>query len=331
MSERGKVVITDFLSDGLAPERDGLGDLAEVVALNAHREEELVDQIDNADALMVYHNIAITDRSIARLDGCKLIVRCGVGVDNIDVQAARRLGIPVANVPDYGTEEVADSALAMALSLARGVHQLNSRLRRNEGAWRYTQAAPLQRLRGSVFGIVGLGRIGTAVARRAKAIGMDVVFHDPYKPVGYDKALGIRQAASLQELLRQSTIVTLHCPLTDETQHLINAETLSMMQPRSFLINTARGCVADTTAVVEAIASGQLAGAGLDVLPQEPPADEDPLIVAWRDPTHPAHDRLLINPHAAFYCEQGLADIRVKATQECRRALLREPLRNVVN
>jgi len=331
MSERGKVVITDFLSDGLEPERDGLGDLAEVVALDAHREEELVDQIDNADALMVYHNIAITDRSIARLEGCKLIVRCGVGVDNIDVQAARRLGIPVANVPDYGTEEVADSALAMALSLARGVHQLNSRLRRNEGPWQYTQAAPLQRLRGSIFGIVGLGRIGTAVARRAKAVGMDVVFHDPYKPVGYDKALGIRQAASLQELLRQSYIVSLHCPLTDETQHLIDAETLSMMQPRSFLINTARGRVADTTAVMEAIASGQLAGAGLDVLPQEPPADEDPLIVAWRDPTHPAHDRLLINPHAAFYCEQGLADIRVKATQECRRALLREPLRNVVN
>ena len=331
MSEPGKVVITDFVSDDLEPERSGLGGLAEVVALNAHHEDQLLDHIGDADALMVYHNVSLTDRSIARLSGCKVIVRCGVGVDNVDVRAARRLGIPVANVPDYGTEEVADSAMAMVLSLARGVHPLNSRLQRNEGEWRYSQAAPLQRLRGEVFGIIGLGRIGTAVAQRAKAHGMDVVFYDPYKPAGHDKALGIRQSVSLEDLLRQSYVVSLHCPLTDETHRLINAETLNMMRRRSFLINNARGSVVDTAAVVDAIASGQLAGAGLDVLVSEPPEDDDPVIVAWRDPTHPAHDRLLINPHAAFYCEQGLTDMRVKATQECRRALLGEPLLNVVN
>jgi D-3-phosphoglycerate dehydrogenase/C-terminal binding protein len=331
MPPRFKVAITDFLTHSPDAEKEILGDLAHVACLQAQHEDELAGQIEDADAVMIYHCLRFTAKSIARLKQCKLIVRCGVGYDNVDYRAAREQGIPVANVPDYGTEEVADSAIGMALSLARGISLLNSRLRAGGGDWSYSHAAPLPRLRGRVFAIVGLGRIGSAAALRAKALGMDVAYYDPYAPDGRDKSLGIRRVEALDELLASAYIVSLHCPLTAETRHLINARTLEKMPPGSYLVNTSRGGVVDTTAVPQAIASGRLAGAAIDVLEHEPPAADDPLIVAWRDPQHPAHHRLIVNPHAAFYCVQGLMDMRVKGAEACRRALLGLPLRNVVN
>lgn len=326
-----KVVVADFITGPLDPERSVLGELADVRAVAAHSEQDLVGRVEDAHALMIYHTIAITRRTIDRLQCCKLIVRCGVGYDNIDCAAARARGIPVANVPDYGTEEVADTALGMALALVRCISLLNSRLRAGLGEWSFQQAVPIWRLRGRVFGVVGLGRIGTATALRAKALGMDVAFYDPYVPDGRDKALGIRRCESLDELLRQTWVLSLHCPLTEETRSLINLNTLRTMPPGSYLVNTARGAIVDTRALADVLADGHLAGAALDVLPQEPPAPDDPLLAAWRDPAHPAHHRLILNPHTAFYCQEGLMEMRLKGSQACRRALLGLPLRNVVN
>ena len=326
-----RVVVTDFVSDDLGPERRVLDGLASVEALGATREEDLAGRVDDADAVMMYHTMPLTAQTIGRLRHCRLIVRCGVGVDNVDHAFAAGRGIPVANVPDYGTEDVADSAVGMALSLARGTHYLNSRLRSGEGRWSYTQAAPVHRLRGRVFGIVGLGRIGTAAALRAKALGMDVVFYDPYKPDGYDKALCVRRVETLEELLRLSHVLSLHCPLTPRSTRMIDAAAIALMYRGSFLVNTARGEVVDLDAVAAAIESGQLAGAGIDVLPKEPPAGDEKLLAAWRDPSHPCHHRVILNPHAAFYSEEGLTDMRVRGAEACRRALRGEPLRNVVN
>ncbi len=329
--ERRQVIITDFINDDLGPERQVLADLAEVIALDALEEDELLGRIEQADAIILYHELWLTRKSLERLERCKLIVRGGVGFDNVDWKFCRERGIPVANVPDYGSEEVADTAIAMALSLARGVHVLNSRLQAGERPWAYSQVVPLQRLRTAVFGVIGLGRIGTAAALRAKALGMDVVFYDPHKPDGYDKAVGIRRAETLDELLAEAVVVSVHCPLNDETHHMIDAAAIAKMRHGAFLVNTARGAVVDTKAIPEAIASGQLAGAGIDVLEKEPPADDDPMLAAWRDPQHPAHHRLIVNPHAAFYSEQGLLDMRLKSAEACRRALLGLPLRNVIN
>ena len=330
MTQRFRVAITDFLTDDLTPERALLEDLADVVAFNAFAEAELAGKLDDADAVMLYHNITISAATIGRLRHCKLIVRCGVGFDNVDRVFARGRGIPVANVPDYGTEEVADSAIGMMLALTRGIHFFNSRLRRG-GPYSYTDGAPLFRLRGRVFGIIGLGRIGTATALRAKALGMDVAFYDPLKPDGYDKSLGVRRIETLPDLLAQSHVVSLHCPLTDETRHIIAAEQIAQMRRGAYLVNTARGGCVDVAAIPEAIRSGQLAGAAIDVLPHEPPPDDHPLLKAWRDPNDPCHDRVIVNPHAAFYSEEGLRDMRVKGAEACRRALLGQPLRNVVN
>ena len=331
MSKRAKVLVTDFVSEPLDCERRILGDLADVVALDARNESELAGRIEDSDAVMMYHFISIGEATINSLKNCRLIVRCGVGVDNVDHAAARRRGIPVANVPDYGTEDVADSALGMALTLSRGIHFLNSRLRRAQGPWSYTQAAPVPRLRGRTFGIIGLGCIGTAAALRAKAFGMNVAFYDPYVADGWEKALGVRRCETLGELLAQSHIVSPHCPLTPETHHILNRETIAQMPRGSFVINTSRGGVVDVLAVLEAVTNGHLAGAGIDVLETEPPDSEHPLLQAWRDPAHPAHDRIILNPHAAFYSEEGLMDMRIKGSENCRRALLGKPLRNVVN
>jgi D-3-phosphoglycerate dehydrogenase/C-terminal binding protein len=326
-----RVVVTDFINDSLEPERRILAGIAEVEALDAFHEDDCRGRIETADAVMMYHNLSISRRTIERLERCKLIVRCGVGIDNVDHAFARTRGIAVANVPDYGTEDVADTAIGMMLAMVRGINQYNVRLRDRPDPWMYTVTVPLRRLRGRVFGIVGLGRIGTAAAVRAKALGMDVVFYDPFKPDGWDKATGSRRAESVQELFAQSHVLSLHCPLTPETAGIVNAESLEWLPRGSYLVNTARGGVVDTSALPAALASGRLAGAAIDVLVQEPPRPDDPLLVAWRDPGHPAHERLIVNPHAAFYSEEGLLDMRTKGTEACRRALLGLPLRNVVN
>ena len=326
-----RVVITDFINDSLEIERGVLGAVADVEACDASDEAALAGRIETADAIMMYHNLSLTRPSIERLRRCRLIVRCGVGFDNVDHARAAELGIPVANVPDYGTEDVADSAIGMALALSRGIHQYNTRLREQPDPWMYWVAQPLSRLRGRVFAVVGLGRIGTATALRAKALGMDVCFYDPLKPDGYDKAVGIRRVESLEELMRQAWILSLHCPLTDQTRRMIRAETLAWMPDGSYLVNTARGEVVDVAAIPPAIASGKLAGAAIDVLADEPPRPDNPLLRAWRDRSHPAYERLIVNPHAAFYSEEGLNDMRRKGAEACLRALTDRPLRNIVN
>lgn len=330
MNKPHKIVITDFIADNLAAEKSIAGADAEIVPLSASAEEDLEGRVEDADAIIMYHTISLTARTIGRLKRCKLIVRAGVGVDNVDHAFARTCGIPVANIPDYGCEEVADTAIGMMLALTRGISLLNSRLRVAEGLWSYTQAQPLTRLRNSVIGIVGLGRIGTAAALRAKALGMKVVFYDPFKPDGYDKALGIHKANSLQDLLQQSMVVSLHCPLTTQTHHMMDKRSLEFLPSGAYLINTARGRVVDTAVIPGAIKSGRLSGAAFDVLEHEPPL-HDPLVQAWRDPAHPAYQRVIINPHAAFYSEEGLQEIRVRSTQACIQALRGGDVKNIVN
>jgi D-3-phosphoglycerate dehydrogenase/C-terminal binding protein len=330
MDKKYKIVITDFIADSLAIENNIIREAAEVIALDAYNEKELQGKIEDADAIIMYHTLAITRQTIDRLNECRIIVRAGVGIDNVDHSYARTCGIPVVNVPDYGSEDVADTAIGMMLALTRGISFLNSRLREGRGEWSYMQAQPLTRLRKRNIGIVGLGRIGTAAALRAKSFGMNASFYDPYKPDGFDKALGITRAESLQGLLEQVEVLSLHCPLTPETYHMINKKTLTHLPASSYLINTARGGIVDTSAIPDAIESGQLAGAAFDVLEQEPPFD-DTLVEAWRNPAHPAYHKVLINPHSAFYSEEGLKEIRVKSAHACLHALKGEEVRNIVN
>jgi phosphoglycerate dehydrogenase-like enzyme len=225
----------------------------------------------------------------------------------------------VCNVPDYGTEEVADHAIMFLLALARKLVPCHQAIR--SGTWHYETAVGTPRLRGKTLGLIGCGRIGTATALRAKALGLDVVFRDPYLRQGMEKALGIRRVHTLDELLVQSHFVSLHCYLDATTHHLINKTTLARMREAAILINTARGPCIDESALLDALDSGRLAGAGLDVVEREP-LDNARL----RD-----HPRILFTPHSAFYSVEGFIELRTKTAQEVRRILLGEPPRNPVN
>jgi len=263
------------------------------------------------------------------LEECRIIVRCGVGFDSVDIQAAGAMGIPVCNVPDYGVDEVADHAIGLMLACSRGLVRVERTVRFSLAPWDKRAVGFVPRLAGLTMGIVGLGRIGGATALRAKAFKMRVIACDPYLRPGLEKVLGV-QMVDLPTLLAESDVVSLHTPLTEETRNLMDARALARMKPTAFLINTARGAVVDVAALADALSAGRLAGAGIDVLPSEPPTTDLPLIKLWQAQSEPFVN-LIITPHVAFYSEAGMVEMRVKAAQEIRRALRAEPLLNCVN
>jgi lactate dehydrogenase-like 2-hydroxyacid dehydrogenase len=262
----------------------------------------------------------------------RIVVRMGVGYDNIDGKLWGAAGVPLCNVPDYGTSEVADHAIAMMLTLARGTSFYNETLRAEGAAgWRYDAPPTVRRLRGDICGVIGLGAIGTAAALRAKAFGMNVRFYDPYILPGRDIALGFQRDMELATLLAASDVVTIHAPLTDETREMINPKTIGQMKKGALLINAARGPIVDTAAVLEGLRSGQLGGVGLDVLPKEPIDLADPFIAAWHANEDWIKGRVLLSPHAAFYSAASFVDQRQKSVMTAVRYLRDGILLNCVN
>lgn len=285
------------------------------------------------DAMVVWHEMKVDRALIATLKRCRIIVRAGVGFDHIDLAAAAELGIPVCNTPDYGTSEVADHAIALMLALRRGIVSYHQHMVASpQTGFDYTLAPLVSRLRGRNFGVVGLGRIGIATALRAKAFGMNVIAYDPLVSRGTEIAVGVEREESLEELLAASHVVSLHCPLTPETHQMINRETLRHMRRDAILINTARGAIINTGAVLEALREGSLAGAGLDVLPVEPPKADDALSLAYAGRLHDlAGNRLILTPHAAWSSPESVADARRLAVETAMLYLREGKLRNLVN
>jgi phosphoglycerate dehydrogenase-like enzyme len=318
MSGRPLAVITDALAEA-GVERDVLDPVADVKPLQTDDEADVARHGGAADVLLVFHTIKLTERSLAVLERCKGIVRCGVGFDNVDLQAAGRCGIVVCNVPDYGTEEVADHALMLLLALARRLLPARDALR--AGRWDVTTVFGAPRLRGRTLGLVGCGRIGTAVALRARAFGLRVVFYDPFKPDGLEKSLGVERVYHLDDLWPQAEFLSLHCPLTRATRHVVNAHSLARLPAGAYVVNTARGPCVDAAALCDALDSGRVAAAALDVFEREPLDDE-------RLRHHP---RVLLTPHAAFYSVEAFREMRAKGAEEACRILLGEPVRNPVN
>jgi phosphoglycerate dehydrogenase-like enzyme len=312
------VVVADFLTEA-SVEGPILGDIARITLAGACSEDELERHLATADALILFHDIALVgEATFSRAPRCKCIVRAGVGYNNVDCVAAANHGVIVCNVPDYGTEEVADHAMLLLLALARRLLPSDAAIR--AGGWDYRTAVGTPRLRGKTIGLVGCGRIGTATALRAKAFGLDVVFFDPMVPQGLDKALGVRRVFRLEELLELSHFVSIHCYLDHTTRHLIDARSLERMRPGAYLINTARGPIVDQEALIAALDTDRLAGAGIDVVEREP-LDDDRLR---------SHPKVILTPHAAFYSVEGFIELRTKTAEEVRRILLGEPPRNRV-
>lgn len=286
-------------------------------------------ECDATDALVI-SRLQVSPEQLARFHNLKVVVRSGVGYDNLPRAQAAKQGALVCNVPDYGTAEVCDTAIAMMLALRRGVI-LHHDAQRAGASWAYVKHPVIRRMAVQTLGIVGLGRIGTAVALRAKALGMKVVFFDPKLPRGAELAISVGRAESLEELLRQSDVLSIHTPLLPSTRGMIGAKELALLPEGAVLINTARGPIVDLDAVEAALRSGRLAGAGLDVIPVEPPVEPYPsLLKAYHAGEEWQRGRLMILPHIAFYSPEAWMDIRVKTAETVRAAILTNTPQNVI-
>ena len=329
-----KVLYPDVLSaDNNAVERAISGDAVEFLIYNESDPSKIGDAVwGSSHAMVTGLSMPIDASVVEKLRECRIIARLGVGYDLIDVEAAGAKGIAVCNVPDYGTNEVADHALALLLSFTRGIPQYTEAYRRQgRDGWDYKLTPVMTRMLGKRFGVVGLGRIGTAAAMRAKGFGMNVIAYDPFVPHGQELALQIDRASSLEDLLASADFISIHAPLTEGTYHLIDESAVSKMKKGVILVNTARGGICDLDAIYTGLKSGQIGAAGLDVFEQEPPADNHPLITAWQAREDWIEGRFVATPHAAFYSPTSSRELREKAVMTCIDHLKNGELRNCVN
>jgi phosphoglycerate dehydrogenase-like enzyme len=273
----------------------------EATTAQCRTEDDVIEAAHGCDGLLAQY-APMNAKVFGALPEVKVVSRFGAGFDTVNLEDAKRHGVWVANSPDYGVGEVATHALGLALSLVRHIPWYDRDIRAQR--WHYTSAGTLRRPAELTLGIVGLGRIGSRMAKISRPVFKRVIACDPYIDAAAfpDFVTRVEQSA----LFREADVVSLHVPLNDETRGLAGRAQLALMQPGSWLVNTARGAVADVDAVLEALDNGTLDGAALDVLPQEPPAADHPVL---------RHPRMLLTPHAAFYSDAGEKELRRKAAQ----------------
>jgi D-3-phosphoglycerate dehydrogenase len=304
----------DRVGSTLQPERAILEPLGITVHYVSVEPERRRQEIGRADAVLL--NRTVVDAGFFdTAPSCRVIVTYGVGHDHIDLAEAERRGVIVAHVPDYCTEEVADHTVALLLAVARGIGRGHAAVR--TGGWGINTVGPLHRLRGRVLGLVGYGRIARAVATRVQAFGLTVVAYDPAFPQTSVNRGAVRLLDSLEALLQASDAVSLHLPLSPETKDLIDAAALRQMKPGAILINTSRGALVDLSALLKALDDGQLAGAGLDVFPDEPP-----------DPESISRPNLVVTPHIGYYSLESLHELKESAARAVAAALTGAPVAN---
>ncbi|MFM0043047.1 MULTISPECIES: C-terminal binding protein [Paraburkholderia] len=313
-----KVVLTDYAWDSLSIEHEILDDLAELTVLQSKNFDELLPYLSDCDALLNTYAGPITAVVMEAMPKCKIIARYGIGIDTIDLDAATAAGIIVTNNPSYCISEVAEHTVALLLSAARKITFYDRRVR--EGEWDVPAAKPIARVAGKTLGLVGFGNIARNVAVAAQALGMRVLFSDPFVPDRY-RGVGPTKV-DLPELLAQSDFVSVHAPLTADTRHLIGKSAFGQMKRSAILVNCGRGPLVETEALVTALDTGQIAGCALDT------TDPEPL-----PPQHPLRDRdnVLITPHAAWFSEDAMIALQRGAPGEVRRVLSGEWPLNVVN
>jgi D-3-phosphoglycerate dehydrogenase len=311
------VVITDSNLGSDADERVLVAAGMATVRLQARTGAEVIAGLSQvpADAIIVQW-APVTAAVLDAAPGCRFVSRLGIGYEMIDVAAATRRGVAVANTPEYCVDEVVAHSLAMVLWLVRGLGRFDAALRRGE--WGAAGTCPeAARPAETVVGVIGLGRIGARVAAQASALGFRVLGHDPYATAGENVRL-----ASLEELLRTSHVVTLHAPLTAQTRHLIRGETIELMRPGALLVNTCRGGLIDEAAIAAALRAGRLGGAALDVFETEPLPAGSPLR---------SLPNVLLSPHAAWYSPASLAELPVRAAGQVVDFLAGRPVPSIVN
>jgi D-3-phosphoglycerate dehydrogenase len=291
------VVAVDLEWEDLAPERTALATAgAELVRMHDLRDSQVPDVV----ALLTEGITGVTGDDLRRFPNLKIVSELATGYDAVDVDTARELGIAVTNVAGYCTEEVADHTLALALSLIRGLEPLHRQA--VEGRWADIELGSVRRSAESTWGVIGFGRIGQAVARRAAAFGYQICAHDPQLPDRQIADCGA-QPMGLDELLASADVLSIHAARTGLDDHMLDRRRLALLKPTAYLINVARGAFIDEEALADALDAGGLAGAALDVLTEEPPDPSNRLL---------HHPGTLITPHSAWYSDSALAELRTR-------------------
>ncbi|AZH23894.1 C-terminal binding protein [Haloplanus aerogenes] len=310
------VVFTDHTFDDLDLEREILAEIgADLIDAEAS-DEPLEALLADADGVIVMYEEVDGDLLDA-MPNCRVVSRTGIGFDNVDLDAATERGVYVTNVPDYCIPEVSSHTIAHLLALERKIVEYNDRIK--SGEWDVNAGRTMHRLDGQTLGLIAFGDIARAVAEKASAFGMDVLAHDPY----VDEVTGdVRLVDDLSTLLAESDAVSIHSPLTPQTQGMIGADELAQMKESAFLVNTARGGIVDEDALAEAIREGGIAGAGLDVLAEEPPADDSPLLDL---------ENVILTPHAAYNSAESVVELRTKAARNVAQTLAGDVPDYVVN
>ena len=307
-----KVGVSDYVQPPFDLELEALGESWEVVQIDSNLES--FEGLSDLDALLVWH-APITEETVKLLRSCRIVVRYGVGYDQINVPALENAGILFSNTPDYGTEEVADTAASMILHHVRRVGEYDYHCRHYAQGWQEHTLEPLMRTSTLCLGVIGVGRIGSALIRRMRPFGFRIIGYDPYQPSGHEKAIGYERVDAIADLLNQAHIVSMHCPASEETTGMIDADFLAAMKEGSLLVNTARGSlIASLDPIYRALRSGNLGAVALDVLPSEPP-EQHPLLDAWRAESPWLRGRLTITPHTAYYSESAWKEMRFRAAQ----------------
>lgn len=318
--DRPKVVITDFDFGDTDVERKILEAVgAEVVGLQSKQEDDLFDAARDC-AAMINQYARIGRATISRMQKCEVIARYGVGVDIVDVDAATERGILVTNVQDYCTEEVADHAIALWLSLARKLSDYDRAT--HNGVWRWQSGQPVYRIRGRTMGVVSFGKIGQAIACRARAFGASIIAYDPFLPEAFAREHNV-ELVTKDDLLRRSDYVLMQAPMTPETRHFLSDAEFAKMKTGAILVNTGRGPTVDNAALYRALTQGKLAAAGLDD-PEEEPAKR----ATWDPADNPLFSlpNVLVTPHAAYYSEESITAARtIAATQVAKVLTNQEP------
>lgn len=285
---------------------------------------------ERVEVLIVWHE-HINTGYIDQFPNLKGIIRYGVGYDNIDIDYSRSKNIDVCNTPDYGTDEVSDTAIAMIMNIARGVSRYDAMCRAYAEGWQENTLGEIRRTSDYKLGVIGAGRIGGGVLLKAKMLRLQTLMYDPYTPSGHEKMLDAVRVDSLEELLAESDIVSIHTPLTEETRGLVDQWFVSKMKQGASLVNTARGkIVDDIDAFYMPLKQNHLNCVALDVLPDEPPGDSQ-LVAAWRNREDWLDGRLIINPHSAYYSAQAYFEMRHKAASNAMRILAGQKPLNIVN
>ena len=289
----------------------------------------------NVEVLLVWHEI-INENFCKSFPNLKGVVRYGVGYDNIDCSFLRKNKIVFCNTPDYGVDEVADTALAAILNFNRKINVYNANLKdknsKKFNLWQENTNKSIRRINKTNVGIIGAGRIGTSLLKKCKYLGFNCIFYDPFVSSGFEKTIGVKRKHDLYELLNISDYISVHVPLNKSTKKFINEKFIDNMKKRSTLINTSRGgLLKNTKIILDALKNNKLENIFFDVLPEEPPLLNDKLINSWLKNEDMLTERLIINPHTAYFSKESFIEMRTKASNNALRIIKNKTPLNIIN